>query len=156
MGGARVENAKMNLTEFEALRDLPNKRIDQEVRFVKRAALKPALEADNITIKNAHGIDLRMNLHYNPETGSKTVNVYIPGTGPICRLDVDGTNHGDAGRSHKHALRNERCSDRNLPDDVTSRSDLSGQSMRAVFEEFCRIGSIVFEGEFGDPEGAAP
>ena len=146
----------MTRTEFEALRDLPEKRILQEIRFAKRAALRPALEADNITIENANGIDLRMNLHFNPETGSKTVNVYVPGTGPICRLDVDGTKHGDAGRSHKHALVTERCPDRNLPDEVKPRGDLSGESMRVVFDEFCRIGTIRFDGEFGNPEEVGP
>ena len=146
----------MNRTEFEALRDLPNKRIQQEIRFARRGALKPAIEADNIVIENAHGVDLRMNLHFNPETGSKTVNVYVPGTGPICRLDVDGAKHGDAGRSHKHALVTERCPDRNLPDNVTARGDLSGKSMRIVFDEFCRIGTISFDGDFGDPEGVGP
>jgi len=141
----------MNRTDFEALRDLPGKRISQEVRFVRRQALRPAMEAE-VTIENDLGIDLRMNIHFNPETGSKTVNVYVPGTGPICRLDVDGTRHGDAGRSHKHALKTERCPDRNLPDDVVTRPDLSGRSLQEVFADFCRTANIAFEGKFFPPE----
>ncbi len=139
-------------TEFESLRDMPNKIIRQDIRFVRRNALRPALEDDGIEIANTHGSDLRMNLCFNPETDSKTVNVYIKGIGAICRLDVDGTKHGDAGRSHKHALQNERCPDRNLPDDVICRDDLSGKSMREVFDEFCTIASISFDGTFYEPE----
>ena len=81
----------------------------------------------------------------------QTVNVYVPGIGPICRLDVDGTRHGGAGRSHKHALATERCPDRNLPGNVVSRVDLSGRSIREVFDELCRLGSIHFEGAFHGP-----
>lgn len=146
----------MNRTEFEALRDLPNKRIRQDVRWARRTALRPLLEADGIEIENTQNIELRMNLSFNPENGSKTVNVYVRGVGPICRLDVDGTRHGDAGRSHKHSLREERCPDRNLPADVIPRHELSGQSMRGVFEEFCRLASIEHEGTFQDPEQVEP
>lgn len=141
----------MNRTEFEALRDLPGKRISQDVRLVRRAALRPAMEAE-VRIENGQGVDLRMNIHMNPETGSKTVNVYVPGTGPICRADVDGTRHGDAGRSHKHAMATERCPDRNLPDDVAMRADLSGRSMQQVFDDFCARARIEFTGAFFSPE----
>jgi len=141
----------MNRTEFEALRDLPGKRISQDVRFIRRAALRPACEAE-VPIENDQGVDLRMSLHFNPETGSKTVNVFVPGTGPICRLDVDGTRHGDAGRSHKHALQTEQCPDRNLPDRVVARADLSGRSMQEVFDDFCRAARIEFLGTFFSPE----
>jgi hypothetical protein len=145
----------MNRTEFEALRDLQGKRITHDIRFGRRAALQPALEVDKVEIANAAGTDLRMNMHYNPETGSKTINVYIPGTGPICRLDVDGTKHGDAGRTHKHSLQADRCPDRNLPEGVVARPDLSGLTMKQVFDEFCRMASIDFEGTFFPPEEAS-
>jgi hypothetical protein len=81
----------------------------------------------------------------------RTVNVYALGTGPICRLDVDGTRHGEAGRSHKHALQTERCPDRNLPDGVVARADLAGRMMREVFDELCRIADISFSGALQDP-----
>lgn len=142
----------MNRTEFEALRDLPSKRIRQDIRWTRRTALRPLLETDGIVIENTEDLELRRNLNFNPENGSKTVNVYVRGLGPICRLDVDGTRHGDAGRSHKHALREDRCPDRNLPDGVMARHELSGQSMREVFQEFCRLALIEHEGTFQDPE----
>jgi hypothetical protein len=141
----------MTRNELEALRDLAGKRITQDVRFAKRQALRPVVEAD-VPIENDQGVDLRMNIHFDPETGAKTVNVYVPGTGPICRLDVDGTRHGDAGRSHQHALSTKRCPDRNLADGVVPRPDLSGRSMRHVFEEFCRMANLHFSGIFFDPE----
>jgi len=142
----------MNRTGFEALRDMPDKAISDDIAFVRRRALQPVLEVDGIVIANREAVYLRMNLRFNPETGSKTVNVYVPGQGPICRLDVDGPRHADAGRSHKHALQSERCPNRNLPDDVVSCQDLSGKTMREVFDEFCRIASIRFSGAFHDPE----
>jgi hypothetical protein len=142
----------MNRPEFDAIRDVPDKKIVGDIRFSRPGALAPAVAAQNIPIQNSQGIDLRLNITYNAEVGSKTFNVHVPGTGPICRLDVDGTNHGDAGRSHKHALKGERCPDRNLPDDVTGRPDLAGKGVREVFEEFCQMAQITHEGVFAAPD----
>lgn len=142
----------MNRPEFEAIRDVPDKKIVGDIRFSRAGALAPSLTAEKIPILNSQGIDLRLNITYNPEVGSKTFNVHVPGTGPICRLDVDGTNHRDAGRSHKHALHTDRCPDRNLPDDVAGRPDLAGKGLRAVFEEFCQIAQIAHEGDFVAPD----
>ncbi|MBI2569279.1 MAG: hypothetical protein HYV63_19855 [Candidatus Schekmanbacteria bacterium] len=144
----------MNRTDFEILRDFEGKRISQDIRFVRCAALYPVAEVGKLPIGNQSGTDLRMNLRFNPETESKTVNVFVPGTGPTCRLDVDGPRHGAAGRSHKHALRTERCPDRNLPDEVVPCPDLSGRSMREVFEQFCHLARIEFHGTFFSPEEA--
>jgi hypothetical protein len=33
-----------------------------------------------------------------------------------------------------------------LPDDLTARGDLSGCSMREVFDDFCRMARIEFTG----------
>jgi hypothetical protein len=142
----------MNRADFEALRDMPGKIIEQDIRFSRRKALTPVMIADEVVVENAYGTELRLSLHFNTETGSKTINAYIQGAGPICRLDVDGTRHKDKGRSHKHALQSERCPDRNLPDDVTAREDLSGKGMTEIFEEFCRIASIDFRGVFIPPQ----
>ena len=51
----------MKRTEFESLRDLPGKRIAQDIRLVARAQLDPVLEVDNIEIENDARVDLRMN-----------------------------------------------------------------------------------------------
>lgn len=145
----------MNRAEFEVLRDIPEKVISGDIRFARRSATAPALIADGIVIDNAQGVVLKLNIAFNPETGSKTFNVHIPGLGPICRLDVDGTAHGDAGRSHKHSLKSERCPDRNLPDGVVPREDLSGRTLSQVFAEFCRIANIIHTGTFTVPPEAA-
>lgn len=141
----------MNRTEFEALRDLPGKAILGDIRCVQSRFLAPVLEADKILIENSAGIELIMNLSFNPQTGKKTVNVYVPGVGPICRLDVDGPNHRDAGRSHKHSLQTDRCPERNLPDGVLAYPSLSGRSIKDVFDELCRISGIAFHGTFASP-----
>lgn len=93
---------------------------------------------------------------YNPEIGSKTCNVYVPGFGPICRLDVDGPTHRPAGRSHKHSLQGPRCPERNLPDAVIDRPDLAGRSFREVFAAFCAMANIVHKGELLIPDESSP
>lgn len=141
----------MNRTEFEAIRDVPGKVIRCDIKFTRRQATSPALTAEGIEIENAAGIELRLNITYNPLVGSKTFNVHVPGIGPICRLDVDGTAHRPAGRSHKHSLQSDRCPDRNLPDNVRDRGDLSGQSLADLFAVFCHMAQIAHEGTFESP-----
>ncbi len=141
----------MNRTDFEALRNLPGKVIRRDIRFVKSVATSPALIAEGIEITNTGGVDARLNITINPEVGSKTFNVHVVGVGPICRLDVDGPAHRPAGRSHKHSLQNERCPDRNLPDGVHDRQDLSGKSVEELFVEFCTMAHISHAGNFEAP-----
>jgi hypothetical protein len=142
----------VNRRDFEALRDEPNKIIEGPIRLVRRVATSPALVADGIVIQSSSGFDARLSVAYNPEIGSKTCNVYVPGLGPICRLDVDGPAHRPAGRSHKHSLQSARCPDRNLPDDVLDRPDLAGRSLREVFRAFCEMAHIVHNGELIIPD----
>ena len=142
----------MNRNEFEAIRNIPGKKIVNDIRFSKRAAAAPALVADGISIENAAGVDLRLSITVNPEIGSKTFNVHIPGVGPICRLDVDGTIHRPAGRSHKHSLQTDRCPDRNLSDGVVDRAELSGKGVRDLFAEFCATAHISHTGAFVAPD----
>lgn len=80
----------MNRLCFEALRDLPEKKISEDIRFSRRQALAPVLCADGIRIRNSAGIELLLSITCNPLVGSKSFNVHAPGIGPICRLDVDG------------------------------------------------------------------
>jgi len=137
----------MNRAEFEAIRDIAGKTIESDIRLVGRRATSPALVADNIRIDNDHGVELRLNITVNPEIGSKTFNVHVPGMGPICRLDVDGPAHRPAGRSHKHSLQSDRCPDRNLPDQVQDRPDLRGKGVRELFDVFCQMAHISHLGE---------
>jgi hypothetical protein len=137
--------------DFEALRDIPNKVIRGDIRLAQRRQTHPAMIAESIEIENSSGTVLRLNISYNPEVGSKTFNVTAIGIGPICRLDVDGTAHRPAGRSHKHSLQTDRCPDRNLPDGVIDRADLAGKSVTELFAIFCEIANINHEGTFHPP-----
>ena len=136
----------MERHEFEKLRDLPDKEITQDIRLEKNDKLRPLLTASNIKIENSLGHVLKMNLNYNEETNSKTINISIQSEGPICRLDVDGQNHKQQGRSHKHSLSTPRCPDNNLPDAI-SRKDLSGKPFDEIFKIFCREANIVVKGK---------
>lgn len=145
----------MNRNEFEALRNLHGKVIRGDVVFVRRNQTRPLLTAE-LEIENSAGIELRLNINFNPEVGSKTFNVSARGVGAICRLDVDGPAHGAAGRQHKHSLQTERCPDRKLPDNVEPRPDLEGRSVRECFDEFCRISHIQHLGKFAPPDEETP
>lgn len=137
----------MNRLEFEALRDLPGKVIRDSVRLTQKQAFRPLMTAERIPIENSAGYPLVVNINFNPETGSKGINVTLIGEGPICRLDVDGTSHGTAGRSHKHSVQDEHSIRRSLRDAVIPRSDLSGKSLREVFGDFCDKAQISFTGD---------
>ncbi|MBZ0273475.1 hypothetical protein K8I61_15660 [bacterium] len=135
----------MNRTEFETLRDLPGKAIieDIQLRFVR-----PSIrEHRGIRIRLPISPDLLMNISVNERTAKKVVNIVSRGTGPNCRLCVDGSIHGIAGRSHKHALQSEACPAKNLPY-LNRRDDLSGRNIRDIFDEMCHLGLINFRGNF--------
>jgi len=137
----------VNRREFEQLRDLPGKSITGPIRFTKSKATSPLLTAEaRIDTGSGPAAELRLNINYNPQTGAKTFNVVRPGDGPICRLDVDGPAHAPCGRSHKHSLQTDLCPNRNLPDGVLDRPDLSGRGLRALFAEFCGMAQIAHDG----------
>ncbi|WNG13253.1 hypothetical protein [Cystobacter fuscus] len=142
----------MDRKAFEQLRDLPGKKIRKDIRLSRKRDLLPNLTADNITIENDLGVEVVMNINYNEEVGSKTINVVLKGRGPICRLDVDGPAHRPAGRSHKHSLQTPRCPDRNLPDKVLDRPDLAGKPLHELFTIFCEMAHIEHEGTFESPD----
>lgn len=142
----------MDRKDFEALRDLPDKIIRSDIKFSQKRQTSPAMTADGIEIENSAGIALRLNLTFNPDADSKTINVSAMGVGPICRLDVDGPVHEPVGRSHKHSLRTDRCAGMNLPG-VTERSDLAGRSLQDLFVVFCEMAKIEHIGTFFPPEG---
>ncbi len=142
----------MNRRDFKHLRDLSGKTISAAIKLTPKQACRPLLTTDRIAIENAGGARLWMNINYNPETGTKGVNVTHEGEGPICRLDVDGTQHGPAGRSHKHSVQNENSVNENLRDGVVARADLSGKTLREVFDDFCSAANITFTGTFDAPD----
>ena len=142
----------MNRRDFEALRDLPGKTIVGDIRLTQKQATQPLITADHISIQNDQGVLILMNINYNPETGTKGINVTLAGEGPICRLDVDGSNHGNSGRSHKHSVQDENSVRRSLREGVVARPDLSGMSLRQVFNDFCLAAIIAHNGMFYAPD----
>jgi hypothetical protein len=142
----------MNRRDFETLRDLPGKTISGPIKLSQKQATHPLLTTERIPIQNSQGVTVWMNINFNPETGAKAINVTLVGEGPICRLDVDGSCHGDAGRSHKHSVQDENSVRRSLRDGVVPRPDLNGKSLRVVFEDFCTAARIVHDGTFEAPD----
>ncbi len=140
----------MDRAQFEALRDIPDKVIRGDIRLAARKQTHPELTAE-IIVENSSNTELRMQVKYNPETGCKGFNVVAVGVGPICRLDIDGPVHGDAGRCHKHSLQTERCPDQNLRKNVAPRADLSGRSLADLFAIFCEMANIKHEGMLYPP-----
>ena len=144
----------MDRPAFERLRDMPGKVVVADIRFVAKRDLSPLHVAEGIRIDNEAGEDLRLTITYNAKLGSKSLNVHVPGMGPICRLDVDGPAHRPAGRSHKHSLQTDRCPDRNLPDGVLDRPDLIGATVRTTITEFFRMAQITHDGNLDTPDGS--
>lgn len=136
----------MDRTEFEALRDLPEKIIPSDVRLTFSPRTDPVLTADDIGIINKASVDLILNLTYLPGRRGFKINVHARGIGPICRLEVNGPEHPGATRTHKHALRTNRCPNQNLHRDVVARPDLKGKTMLEVWREFCSMSSILHQG----------
>lgn len=138
----------MDRAEFERLRNLPAKEISQDVELTRRPENLPFAIADKIRIENSLGVEAYMTISFNEQTNSKKINVHIVGIGPICRLDVDGSEHAPYGRCHKHDLMSDECPGENLKRSITSRNELSGASIEEVFREFCSAARINHTGTF--------
>lgn len=136
----------MDRTEFEALRDLPEKIIEGDVHLTLNVHTAPVLAAEDVPIKNAANADLILNATYLPDRRGFKINVHARGLGPICRLEVNGPEHPGATRTHKHALKTPRCPMQNLHQDVKARPDLKGKTMLDVWREFCAMASITHKG----------
>lgn len=136
----------MDRTEFEALRDLPAKMIEGDVRLAVNPRTDPVLTADDIPIVNAANVELILNATYLPRRKALKINVHARGLGPICRLEVNGQEHPGATRTHKHALKTPRCPAQNLHTDVKARPELRGKSLRDVWRIFCDQASITHRG----------
>lgn len=141
----------MNRQEFEWLRDLPSKRIDEDILYAQKAKGIRVYEFRvQIVVDNRPEIVLSLDGTYNWTTDNTKFNVTLKGVGPICRVDVNGRNHRDQGRTHKHSLHTENCPRNNLPIAV-ARPDLENLTSRQVFEDFCERANITFNGVFHDP-----
>jgi hypothetical protein len=137
----------MDRREFERLRDLPGKKITGDIRLQRSRETAPLLSA-TVLIENSADVTAKLFIEFNEQTDAKILNVSIPGTGPICRLEVDTRSHKSIGRSHKHALHEMDCPALNLPREIQGRSDLSGKSFHEVFMDFCDKANIEHDGSF--------
>lgn len=139
----------MDRKEFEYLRDLPNKTIDSDIVLQKSKESAPIF-ATTVYINNSINVETKLRIEWNEQTDSKTLNVWVPGTGPICRLEVDSRPHRPYGRNHKHSLEQPDCShsSENLRRNIVNKEDMAGKTIQAVFTEFCQMANIIHKGSF--------
>jgi hypothetical protein len=143
----------MNRTDFEQLRDLPGKTIPVDIRFSAKRETSPNWTFENVPVINTLGWEIILNGTYKPHIPSITFNFVQKGVGPICRLDVNGTVHPGAGRSHKHDLQQEtdQKPSRNLPHAIP-RNELSQKPVREIWEMLCKQANIIHNGVFYAPD----
>ena len=144
----------MNRQEFEQLRDLPGKRVAADIRFAAVKGASPNLLFSEVPVENSLGLEVVLNGTYKPALPAVTFNFVLRGTGPICRVTVNGTHHKDAGRTHKNDLRREEDARLNLPS-ALARPDLDGKTAREVWQTLCQQANIEHVGEFHPPEEEA-
>ncbi len=142
----------MNRTEFEQLRNLPDKFIEEDIVFVPSKNISTVLECEQIKVENSLGISLILNCSYIPDIPRLKFNFHVQGVGAICRFEVNGKVHGEAGRTHKHYLVNESCSRKNLPE-ADPRPDLAllVYSPKEIWNKVCEQSRIVHLGELVEP-----
>lgn len=146
----------MNRSEFEVLRDLAGKAIAGDIRFESKSQTRPSLTFEK-AVQNALGWDLVLNGAFNPLIPSVSFNFQVRGTGPICRLEVNGLSHKNpngvsVGRTHKHDLQEEQDSRKNLPV-AQSRPELNLMTMNVgeIWAILCQQANIVHNGTFHEP-----
>ena len=131
----------MDRDEFEWLRDQPGKRIRGDLVLRRRGG-----RFSGVAEIEGAGRRLTLQARFVPDRDDLiTFNVVAAGIGPICRLDIRGARHRDAGRTHKHALRRKACPGSNLPH-ADPRPDLAELDLQQGFRCFCRMAGIAHEG----------
>lgn len=142
----------MTRPEFHALRDLPGKRITDDIIFRASASNGGNLTFENIPVENELGWDVIVNGTFKPDIPTVIYNFYVRSEGPICRICVNGNSHKPGGRTHKHELR--QASDQragvNLPT-VIARPELENLSPRKVWDILLKEANITHTGTFTDP-----
>jgi hypothetical protein len=71
----------MNRTEFEQLRDLPDKRIAGNITFSLKNGSRPIHVIEPLAVQNSLGIDLVLQGSYNPEIKKLTLRSWCGGPG---------------------------------------------------------------------------
>ena len=144
----------MNRHEFEALRDLPDKLIVDDIVFTPNKHLSTTLILEPIKVLNAGAYDVVLNGSYIPNIPAVKFNFSISSEGgAICRIEVNSTIHKSAGRTHKHSLQHDSCPRKNLPHAVPRPDlDLTRLTPAEIWETICREANINHEGRFIDPK----
>ena len=73
----------MERSDFEHLRDLPGKTIAGDISLQKTKDSSP-LYCATVSINTTTDVEARLRIEWNEQTDAKTLNVWIPGNGPIC------------------------------------------------------------------------
>jgi hypothetical protein len=141
----------MDRIEFEELRDLSDKTIVSDIEFLPSKSVSTTLTFE-VPVSNSTGYDLILNGSYMPDIPKLKLNFSIKGIGPICRIEVNGPLHRDAGRTHKHELHHESCPRQNLPNAIARPDlDLSRLSPKDIWSLLCEEANIVHVGVFKEP-----
>jgi hypothetical protein len=143
----------MSREAFEELRDLPNKIISQDIVFQPLRETSPNLTFEGIKVDNSLGWEVLLNGTYKPGQPAICFNFVAKGVGAFCRIEVNNTIHGDAGRTHKHDLKGPDCPRQGLRRAV-ARPDLEGKSPTEVWRILCRQANITHTGQFIDPSSS--
>jgi len=139
--------------EFQQLRNALDKEIDVDIEFVKDKNLdQNVVVFEGASLRNSFGFEIVVNGWYNHKTRHTKYNFVLQGVGPICRVEVNGPVHGDAGRTHKHELQTESDPRRDLPNAIP-RLDLVDCGPRELWEDLCKRAHIDHTGRFVDPTG---
>lgn len=140
----------MTREQFCELRDAPGKVISDDIEWTAMPGMAGNLSFRDVVVHNEQGMSILLHGTYKPEVDSVTYIFVLEGSGGICRVDVNGTIHGDAGRTHKHDWRKDSDFRKNLPTAVP-RPDLDGKSAREVWQDICMNAKITHTGNFADP-----
>jgi hypothetical protein len=139
-------------TEFEQLRDVPDKLIAGDLSFSLKKNSRPLCILESVPVENTLGVDLLIGGHYNPELSKIVFTFHVRGVGPICRVCINGREHPGAGRTHKHDLINEDDPSGNLPHAV-ERPDLAKKAIHDAWVTVCRQAKIEHQGNLVLPAG---
>lgn len=139
----------MDKSEFEALRDLPDKVIKADIVFTPKNAT--TLFFQDVPVSNSLDLEVVLYGTFKPDIPTVTYNFVLKGVGPICRIDVNGTIHKDQGRTHKHGLQKDSCPRNNLPQ-AQNRPDFEKLTAKEAWDKICGMANITHEGRFEEPE----
>lgn len=127
------------------------KSIVEVIRFRLNLCISKRYEFDAVEILGHPQYDLKVNGVYHCGTGEITFNFMVVDVGTVCRYDLGGAEHGEAGRFHQHLVKKPDCVRRQLPNAVP-RNDLMGLTCLQAWKKVCDDASIYHHETFFEPE----